>query len=166
MCVRTFIPECVRTHKRGTVHAMNDTSAWAALLRVHAAVVPLLDRELQTRCRLPLTWYDVLLELSSAPDRELTMGELGGRAVVTRTRVSRIVVELEQAGLVEKRLNPEDARSSIARITPAGRERLRKAAPIYLAAIDRHFNAHLRPGESKAVATALQRVLEERRAIS
>jgi DNA-binding MarR family transcriptional regulator len=69
-------------------------------------------------------------------------------------------VELEHAGLVERRGNPEDGRSSIAQITAAGRGRLRKAAPVYLAGIERHFSAHLRPGESKAVAAALQRVLD------
>ena len=40
-----------------------ETAAWAALLRVHAAVVPVLDRTLQTVGGLPLTWSDVLLEL-------------------------------------------------------------------------------------------------------
>ena len=38
--------------------------AWGALLRVHATLVPMLDRELQAAHRLPLAWYDVLLELN------------------------------------------------------------------------------------------------------
>ena len=40
--------------------------AWAALLRVHAAVVPKLARELAAH-GLPLAWYDVLLVLNAAP---------------------------------------------------------------------------------------------------
>ena len=50
---------------------MGDTevAAWAALLRVHAALVPQMDKELQAACGLPLTWYDVLLELNAAPGR-------------------------------------------------------------------------------------------------
>ena len=31
--------------------------AWGALLRVHAALVPQLDRELQAKHHLPLAWY-------------------------------------------------------------------------------------------------------------
>ena len=53
------------------------SETWGALLKVHAALVPRLDRELQDAHGLPLTWYDVLLELNSAPDRRLTMGQLG-----------------------------------------------------------------------------------------
>ena len=69
---------------------MSDTevAAWAALLRVHAALVPLIDRELQAACTLPLTWYDVLLELNAAPGRRLSMGELGEVAVGVDPRVA------------------------------------------------------------------------------
>ena len=54
-------------------------------------------------CRLTLAWYDVLLELNSAPDRRLRMSDLGERVVLSRTRVSRVVDELERAGLVAAR---------------------------------------------------------------
>ena len=64
---------------------------WGALLKVHAALVPRFDRELQETHGLPLTWYDVLLELNAAPGRRLTMGQLGSVAAVSRTRVSRVV---------------------------------------------------------------------------
>ena len=91
-----------------------DTAAWAALLRVHAALVPVLDRELQAACNLPLTWYDVLLELNSAPGRRLSMGELGRVAVVSRSRVSRVVDQLAADGLVIREANPDDRRSAYA----------------------------------------------------
>jgi hypothetical protein len=42
-------------------------AAWAALLRVHAALLPALDQELQAAHGLPITWYDVLLELNARP---------------------------------------------------------------------------------------------------
>jgi DNA-binding MarR family transcriptional regulator len=136
-----------------------DVAAWAALLRVHAALVPLLDRELQAACALPLTWYDVLLELNSAPGRRLNMGELGQVAVVSRTRVSRVVDALVGAGLVTREANPDDRRSAYATITEAGRQRLRAAAPIYLAGIRRHFTDRMTAAESGAVAAALGKVL-------
>jgi DNA-binding MarR family transcriptional regulator len=138
---------------------MASTAAWSALLRVHAALVPALDQELQAAHQTPLPWYDVLLELNAAPDRQLTMSALGAAAVVSRTRVSRIVDELVAAGLVERVPNPADRRSAFARITPAGRARLRAAAPTYLSGIDRHFTSHLTPREEATVAAALQKVL-------
>jgi len=136
-----------------------DTAAWAALLRVHAALVPALDRDLHAATGLPLTWYDVLLELNAAADRRLSMGELGQRAVVSRTRVSRVVDQLAAAGLVAREANPDDRRSAYATITPAGRDRLRSAAPVYLDGIERHFTSRMTAAEARTVATALEKVL-------
>jgi DNA-binding MarR family transcriptional regulator len=134
-------------------------ATWGALLKVHAALVPLLDRELQEAHGLRLTWYDVLLELNAAPDRRLTMGQLGAVAAVSRTRVSRVVDELVRAGLVARESNPDDGRSAYATLTPAGRAALRKAAPTYLAAVRREFADHLTAHEADVLAGALRKVL-------
>ena len=134
-------------------------AAWAALLRVHAAVLPELERELAGAHRMPLSWYDVLLELNSAPDRRLRMSELGGRVVLSRERVSRVVDELVRAGLVDRERNPDDKRSVFAVLTPAGRDQLRAAAPTYLAGIERHFAGHLSVDEARTIRVALERVL-------
>lgn len=137
---------------------LSDT--WGALLKVHAALVPRLDRELQEAHGLPLTWYDVLLELNAAPERRLTMGQLGSVAAVSRTRVSRVVDELVRAGLVAREPNPDDGRSAYAALTPAGRAALRKAAPTYVAAVQREFADHLTTREAEVLAGALRKVLD------
>ena len=137
----------------------NLAETWGALLKVHAALVPRLDRELVEAHGLPLTWYDVLLELNNAPGRRLTMGQLGSVAAVSRTRVSRVVDELIRAGLVRREPNPHDGRSAFAILTPAGRAALRKAAPTYVAAVHREFADHLTAHESEALAAALRKVL-------
>ena len=134
--------------------------AWAALLRVHAAVVPKLERRLAEH-GLPLSWYDVLLELNAAEGRRLRMSELGARAVLSRERVSRVVTELEQAGLVRREPNPDDRRSSYAAVTPQGRDRLRAAAPVYLDGIEEHFGRHLGDDEVPVLTRALRRVLAD-----
>jgi DNA-binding MarR family transcriptional regulator len=135
------------------------TETWGALLKVHAALVPRLDRELQDSHGLPLTWYDVLLELNSAPGRRLTMGQLGSVAAVSRTRVSRVVDELVRAGLVTREPNPDAGRSAFAALTPAGRTALRKSAPTYVAAVHREFADHLTAHEAEVLAGALRKVV-------
>ena len=132
--------------------------AWAGVLRAHAAVVPRLERELAA-VGMPLSWYDVLLELNAAPERRLRMTELGAKAVLSRERVSRVVDELERAGLARRERNPDDGRSLLAVITDDGRARLRAAAPTYLAGIERHFGVHV-GDDAATVATALFRVVE------
>ena len=133
--------------------------AWSALLRSHAALVPTIDRDLQRAVGLPLGWYDVLLELAATPKRRLTMSELGQRAVLSRTRISRIVDELVTAGLVSREDNPDDRRSAYAAMTDAGHARYREAAPRYLDAIEQRFAANLSDAQLRAVATALNRAL-------
>ena len=133
--------------------------AWAALLQVHAALVPRLDRALQQAAGLPLSWYDVLLELAAVPGRRLTMSELAQRVVLSRTRVSRIVDELVAAGLVCREDNPDDGRSAFAVLTGDGVARYRAAAPHYIASIEREFACGLTDGELASVVTALRKVL-------
>ena len=134
--------------------------AWGALLQVHAELVPILDRLLRARTALPLAWYDVLLELSAAPDRQLTMTELSERVVLSRTRISRVVDELTDAGLVRRQPNPADARSAFAVLTSDGLGRFREAAPIYLGGIESQFAAALSDDDLRAVGSALARVRE------
>ena len=138
--------------------------AWGALLQVHAALVPELDKQLQREAGLSLSWYDVLLELAAAPQGRLRMSDLGERVVLSRSRVSRLVDELVAHGLVRKEEHPSDRRSSYAVITDSGRAEFRAAAPLYLRAIESQFAARLDPSELQLVAATLTKVLAGRQA--
>ena len=133
--------------------------AWSAFLRAHAVVVRRIEADLEAKARLPLGWYDVLLELNAAPGRRMRMQELGEAAVLSRSRVSRIVDELAGAGLVERQANPDDRRSSYAVITDEGRKVFRRAAPAYLAAVREHFVAGLTADQVTTVRAAMERLL-------
>jgi DNA-binding MarR family transcriptional regulator len=108
---------------------------------------------------VPLSWYDVLLELNAAPERRLRMSELGQRAVLSRTRVSRVVDELVTAGLAERQPDESDRRSSFAALTPRGREALRDAWPAYREAIKRRLGAGLTPAQCRDLAALLELAL-------
>lgn len=133
---------------------------WGALLQVHAALVPELDRRLREATGLPLTWYDVLLELSAARDGRLTMSQLGERAVLSRSRVSRVVDDLAAAGLVRRDTHPEDGRSAFAVITEAGLARFREAAPVYVSGIEQSL-ASLTVPDLQRLHASLRRVLDD-----
>lgn len=136
--------------------------AWGALLQVQAAVVPVIDRRLRAETGIPLSWYDVLLELYGAPQRRLTMSELGERVVLSRSRVSRVVDELVADGLITREPNPADARSAYATLSTEGVARFRQAAPVYLAAIDDEFASHLSDRELQSLTSSMRRVLAAR----
>src|SRR5690242_15712604 len=97
----------------------------------------------------------VVVELNAAPGRRLRMSELGQRAVLSRTRVSRVVGELATAGLAERQPDEADGRSSFAALTPAGRNALRRAWPVYRQAIRRHLGAQLTAQQCRQLAALL-----------
>jgi DNA-binding MarR family transcriptional regulator len=140
-------------------HQQLAAEVWGSVLQVQAALVPEFDRRLREAAGLPLTWYDVLLELSAVESHRLTMGHLGERVVLSRSRVSRVVDDMAEAGLVRRESHPEDARSSYAVLTDAGMGKFREAAPIYVAAIDDRLSG-LRAPELKNILGAMRHILE------
>ena len=133
--------------------------AWRGLLVAHSRLVPAVETDLRAAGQVPLSWYDVLLELNAAPDRRLRMSELGQRTVLSRTRASRVVDELAGAGLAERQPDLADGRSSFAALTQAGREALRRAWPVYRQAIHRQLTARLTPQQCRELAALLGQVI-------
>jgi DNA-binding MarR family transcriptional regulator len=133
--------------------------AWRGLLVAHSRLVPAVEADLRASGQVPLSWYDVLLELNAAPDRRLRMSELGQRAVLSRTRVSRVVDELAAAGLAERQPDQGDGRSSFAALTAQGKDALRRAWPVYRQAIHRHLAARLTAEQCRELAALLGQVI-------
>jgi DNA-binding MarR family transcriptional regulator len=121
-------------------------------------VVPLIDAQLRAEHGVSLAFYDVLLELQAAPHGRLTMSELSSRVVLSRSRVSRVVDEMVRRGLVDRDVNPRDARSAYAVITPSGRSAFAETAPTYLELILRHVAHDLSSNELAVLARLLDRV--------
>ena len=134
--------------------------AWRGLLVAHSRLVPAVEADLRAAGQVPLSWYDVLLELNAAPERRLRMSELGLRVVLSRTRVSRIMDELAAAGLAERQADQADGRSSFAVLTAAGRDALRRAWPVYRDAIRRHLAAGLTLPQCRELAALLDQVIK------
>jgi DNA-binding MarR family transcriptional regulator len=141
-------------------------AAWRAMLLAHDAALRAIEGELDRARCIPLTWYDVLLELNAAPDKRLRMHDLADRVVLSRTRVSRLTDEMAAAGLVTKARHQGDGRVVWAAITKAGAEALRATAPYYLRGIEEYFSRHLTDQEKKVVATALTKVRDARTEIA
>jgi DNA-binding MarR family transcriptional regulator len=135
-------------------------AAWRGVLLARDRVVRAIEQDLTEAGEVPLSWYDVLLELNTAPGRCLRMQDLSRRVVLSRSRVSRLVDDLEREGLVGRSPDPDDRRATLACLTPAGRAALRRAAPVYLRGIERYFAAHLDERERATIADALQRVID------
>jgi DNA-binding MarR family transcriptional regulator len=132
-----------------------EMAAWHALLRGHAAVVRVLEAELEAQQRLSLPAYEVLSHLSDAPDNRLRMSDLAACAVLTPSGLTRLVDKLSRDGLVERAKCSADARVVYAVLTDAGRARLVAAYPDHLRSVRRHYVDRLTPDQLDAIADAL-----------
>jgi DNA-binding MarR family transcriptional regulator len=133
-------------------------AAWRALLETHAAVTELLARELVAERGLPLSRYDVLLNLAEAPGGRLRMQELSESVLLSKSGLSRLVDRMEEAGLVRRERAEDDRRGWFTVLTEQGRSALRRAAPVHLRGIQEHFARHLDDEEARLLAAVLGRV--------
>jgi DNA-binding MarR family transcriptional regulator len=138
--------------------ASHELAAWRGLLRVHAALTRELDSELSSAHDLPLSSYEVLLFLDGAPDGRLRMSDLAGRALLSRSGLTRLVDRLESAGMLERRACPDDARGYFATITAAGRRAFRDARDTHLDGVRRRFLDHFSRDELVLLAELWDRV--------
>ena len=120
--------------------------AWFGFLRTHAAVVRELDVEMEAAHDLSLTQYEVLLLLARSDSGSLRLSDLAHGALLSLSGLSRLVDRLAAMGLVERAQCPDDRRSSLACLTPAGRKRFREARPTHLEGVRRLFIDRLPDG--------------------
>ena len=135
----------------------DDLAAWRALLDAHAAVVTVLERELLAERGLPLSVYDVLVQLSEAGGR-MRMSDLAGSLLLSRSGVTRLVDRVVGAGYAVREACPSDGRGTYAVLTRAGREALAGSWPTHARGVQRHFADALQPGEARTLAAVLDRV--------
>ena len=134
-------------------------AAWSGFLIGHARIVRALDAELEREHGLPLSSYDVLIQLSLVPDRRLRMFELADAIVLSRSGLTRLVDRLERAGLVERERGEVDPRQMYARLTDRGSEVLADATPTHVAGIKERFLDRLSNEQTKQLAAIWHAVL-------
>jgi len=92
----------------------------------------------------------------------LTPSELATRERIQRPTATRVIARLEEAGLVDRTSDPDDRRSGLVGLAPAGREllaRVRTRKDVYLSRRLRDLDAGERATLDRAAAI-LERVLE------
>jgi DNA-binding MarR family transcriptional regulator len=135
-----------------------ELGAWRGLLRVHSALVKALDAELIATHGLPLTSYEVLINLQAAPGRRRRMAELADSVLLSRSGVTRLVDRLVREGLIVRDTCESDGRGSFAVLTEEGEELLARARPTHLAGVRERFLRHFSDDELETLAHFWDRV--------
>ena len=136
-----------------------ELAAWRGLLRVHTALVKALDAELSAAHDLPLSSYEVLITLESAPNRKRRMAELADSVLLSRSGMTRLVDRLEQHGLLVRDTCTDDGRGCFAVLTDKGAAVLEEARPTHLDGVRQRFLTHFSDSELRTFAGAWERVL-------
>ena len=133
--------------------------AWRGLLRLRETVTREIDRRLQQHGELSLADYGVLITLVTAPRLRLRMSDLGTRQMLTPSGITRVVIRLEERGLVRREPDPADGRASLAALTRPGLEALRRAQVIHHATVRELFLGRLTRRELDRLAQLYEKAL-------
>jgi DNA-binding MarR family transcriptional regulator len=136
-----------------------ELGAWRGLLRVHSALVKALDAELLAGHDLPLTSYEVLINLQAAPGRRRRMAELAEGVLLSRSGMTRLVDRLERDGLLERDACVSDGRGTFAVLTDKGEAMLSEARRTHLDGVRERFLRHFSREELEELAGVWNRVL-------
>jgi DNA-binding MarR family transcriptional regulator len=133
-------------------------SAWVQLARVSQSLLDGVEADLKAAGHPPLIWYDVLLELRRAEEGRLLHNEIGGKILLSKSNVTRVVDRLEAQGLVRREDCPGDRRSAFVVITVAGRELQARMWEDYRASLTQRVGARLTEAEAKQLTILLMQL--------
>lgn len=147
----------------------DELSAWVGLVAVTELLPGVLDAQLRRDAELTHFEYFLIAMLSEAPDRTLRMTALAQRTNATLSRLSHVVRRLEERGLVERSVDPDDRRATQAHLTDAGWELIRTVAPGHVAHVRERVLDALTPrqvAQLREISAALLKRLDPEGAMS
>ena len=136
-----------------------ELKAWRQYIIASRRLLDALDEDLASH-DLSMADYEVLAQLSDAPDRSMRMSELAELAMISRSRLSHRIKVMEQAGWVRREACPDDKRGSFAIMTPKGWKAIVAAAPDHVESVRTRFLDVLDKADQKLLAEIFERVTE------
>src|SRR3954462_10484928 len=128
-----------------------EQKAWRAWLSSSMLLQDRLDRELTHRTGISHAYYEILVQLSEAPDRMMRMSQLADRCLSSRSRLSHAVSRLEERGWGRRQVCPDDGRGQLAVLTDDGFAALEAAAPVHVESVRTHLFDQLSPEQVAAM---------------
>lgn len=132
--------------------------AWRAFVNAHQRVEAHLSRRLQ-ESGLSGADYAVLAALSAHDGDRMSARDLCDALSQEKSRVSHQVRRMESDGLISREPNPDDARSTVVRLLPAGRTAIEAAAPRHVEDVRRNFIDLFTRAELDTLAALHERIL-------
>jgi DNA-binding MarR family transcriptional regulator len=157
------LPEDARAMVR-TFLSEEEEGVWLALMESYDGLLHALDNRLLSEHNLSLSTFEAIMHITHAQTGAISISELAERIRLSPSQVSRIAMELERKGLIERHRSEQDSRSTEVAITDAGRVQLQAAAPTYLKTIHARLFDPLTERDVKQLARIWQRIQAASRA--
>ena len=134
-----------------------EMAAWRRYIVASRRLIEALDTDLD-RHDLSMADYEILAQLSDAPDRRMRMAELAEIAMLSRSRLSHRMKVMEEAGWVRREACPDDKRGFFAVMTHKGWKAIVAAAPDHVASVRSRFVDKLSKADQIVLAEIFERV--------
>lgn len=139
-------------------------SAYFALTEVSSLLRPAVEKQLRDVGALSYVQFQLLARLGDTADGRSRMTDLADGVVYSRSGLTYQVQSLEERGLLTRSPSPDDERSTIVAITPAGREVLATVFPGHIEAVRALLFAPLSNDDASDLARILGSVSSHLRA--
>jgi len=134
-----------------------EMKAWRRYIIASRRLLEALDNDLEDH-DLSMADYEILAQLSDAPDRKMRMSELAEIALLSRSRLSHRMKVMEKAGWVKREACPSDKRGYFAVMTEKGWKAIVAAAPDHVNSVRNRFVDHLSKADQDALAQIFSRI--------
>jgi DNA-binding MarR family transcriptional regulator len=134
-----------------------EMAAWRRYIIASRRLLEALDTDLDQH-DLTMADYEILAQLSDAPERRMRMAELAEIAMLSRSRLSHRMKVMEEAGWVRREACPDDKRGFFAVMTPKGWKAIVAAAPDHVASVRSRFVDKLSKADQTVLAEIFERV--------
>ncbi len=129
-----------------------EMAAWRTYIETYADLNAAIERDLADH-DLTLGDYQVLVYLSETDGRSMRMCDLAEMLQLSPSGLTRRLDGLVSAGYVVREPSSDDRRVMLGRLTEAGFEKLRTAAPDHVESVRRHIFDHLDDEQVAAMAS-------------
>ena len=137
--------------------------AWMAFLAAGHLIEHEIERQLKRDGGLSHPEFEVLVKLRGAEGNRLRMSDLARQVMVSKSRLTYQVTQLERAGLVKRTGCECDRRSVWAELTPEGAAALDRVRPGHRRVVRETLIDVLTPEEIDQLGDALTRVADRLR---
>jgi DNA-binding MarR family transcriptional regulator len=136
--------------------------AWTMLRSIYTLVNGRLEEELSRQCGITPNEFEAMVYLHGIEPDQARLGDLQGAVTLSQPALSRMVVRLEQAGIIGRNESAADKRVVLLSLTDFGHDLLERSALLHAGIVRALLTERLTSDEQERLVQTLSRVSEGR----